>query len=224
MDKTPKRRERSLYFKEYYLINKERFSLRKKISQHRYYVKNKEKITIQQKKWQQNNLERFKKSKIEWKKKNKSKIKTTGHIYYVKNKVVIRNQEKKRRDTDIYREKNSNYKNMKWKTDVNFKLQSSLRHRLWDALKHNFKSGSAVQDLGCTIPELKIYLENQFELGMTWQNWSPFGWHIDHKQALTNFDLTDREQFLKACHYTNLQPMWWLENIRKSNKLDYVRN
>ena len=54
---------------------------------------------------------------------------------------------------------------------------------------------------------------------MTWDNWSLVGWHIDHEIPLYAFDLTDREQLLRACHYTNLQPMWAIDNLEKSNKL-----
>jgi hypothetical protein len=80
-------------------------------------------------------------------------------------------------------------------------------------LKTNAKAGSAVSDLGCSIPELKAYLEKMFQPGMTWENWG--AWHIDHIIPLASFDLTDREQFLKACHYTNLQPLWAPDNQRK---------
>lgn len=104
------------------------------------------------------------------------------------------------------------------KTDINFKLVVTLRIRLYHALKKNQKVGSAVKDLGCSIPELKEHLEKQFKPGMTWENWSHEGWHIDHIKALANFDLTDRQQFLEANHYTNLQPLWAKDNIRKSNK------
>ena len=105
------------------------------------------------------------------------------------------------------------------KVDEQFKLQCYLRSRLNRAIKNIQKTGSAVKDLGCTIPELKIHLENQFLPGMSWDNWSPTGWHIDHEVPLDAFDLTDREQFLKACNYTNLQPMWGVENIKKGNKI-----
>jgi len=50
-------------------------------------------------------------------------------------------------------------------------------------------------------------------------NYSYTGWHIDHKKALANFDLTDREQFLQAMHYTNLQPLWAKDNISKLNRI-----
>ena len=54
---------------------------------------------------------------------------------------------------------------------------------------------------------------------MNWKGWSVRGWHIDHIIPLVSFDLTDRKQFLKACHYTNLQPLWAEENLRKGAKI-----
>lgn len=102
-------------------------------------------------------------------------------------------------------------------TDINFKLADSLRCRLRSAIKKNTKTGSAVRDLGCTIEELKVYLEKQFKDGMTWQNHGK--WHIDHIIPLISFNLEDREQFLKACHYTNLQPLWAKDNLSKGGKI-----
>lgn len=64
--------------------------------------------------------------------------------------------------------------------------------------------------------ELKQHLEKLFQPGMTWENWSRDGWHIDHIVPLSSFDLTDREQFLKACHFSNLQPLWAKENLSKA--------
>jgi hypothetical protein len=54
---------------------------------------------------------------------------------------------------------------------------------------------------------------------MTWENWTTNGWHIDHIRPLASFDLTDRQQFLVACHYTNLQPLWATENRKKQARL-----
>jgi len=104
------------------------------------------------------------------------------------------------------------------KTNLNARLATNLRSRINMALKGNAKSGSAVRDLGCAIAELKAYLEAKFLPGMTWTNWSKTGWHIDHIRPLASFDLTDREQFLVACHYTNLQPLWAEDNMKKSDK------
>jgi hypothetical protein len=75
------------------------------------------------------------------------------------------------------------------------------------------KAGSPVRDLGCTVPELKLHLEALFQPGMSWDNYGE--WHIDHIKPLAKFDLTDRDQFVQACHYTNLRPLWAEENLSK---------
>lgn len=104
------------------------------------------------------------------------------------------------------------------KEDIQYKLAKRLRTRLYHALKHGWKSGSAVEDLGCSILELIQYLERKFTDEMSWENYGK--WHIDHIIPLTLFDLSDREQLLKACHYTNLQPLWGFDNIRKFNHVE----
>ena len=101
------------------------------------------------------------------------------------------------------------------------KLRCNLRARLYIAINGNYKAGSAVRDLGCSIDELKLYLENKFRPDMTWNNWAHDGWHIDHIKPLASFDLTNRDQFLEACHYTNLQPLWAEENFSKGASLTW---
>ncbi len=56
--------------------------------------------------------------------------------------------------------------------------------------------------------------------GMLWNNWGvgKGNWHIDYIKPLASFDLTNRGQFLEACHYTNLQPLWFEENMRKGDR------
>lgn len=110
------------------------------------------------------------------------------------------------------------YQKQKTATDTNFRLAKSLRRRIGTAVKNITKLGSAVKDLGCTVSELKAYLESKFKPGMNWTNYGHKGWHIDHIKPLSKFDLSDRAQFLQACHYTNLQPLWAVENISKGNK------
>ena len=43
-------------------------------------------------------------------------------------------------------------------------------------------------------------------------------WHVDHIKPCFSFDLTDPEQQKICFHYTNLQPLWALENIKKGKK------
>jgi hypothetical protein len=101
------------------------------------------------------------------------------------------------------------------KHDPLYLLPMYLRSRLLIAVKHDQKSGSAVRDLGCSIPEFKAYIARQFLPGMSWDNWSRSGWHLDHIRPLVSFDLTDPEQLKQAVHYTNLRPLWAPENLRK---------
>lgn len=62
--------------------------------------------------------------------------------------------------------------------------------------------------------ELKSYLETLFKPGMTWNNYGQ--WELDHIIELSTFDLTNRDQFLLAAHYTNLQPLWKAEHHNKT--------
>lgn len=105
------------------------------------------------------------------------------------------------------------------------KLSVRLRVRLSDALRRQIRGmedrgrgASAVRDLGCTLHELMDHLEAKFQPGMSWDNYGQ--WHIDHIVPLVSYDLTDPEQCKRACHFSNLQPMWASENIRKGAKVE----
>ena len=132
-------------------------------------------------------------------------------------KYTVRNREYQREysKTRKYRD----YINNRRKYNISFKLAESLRKRLNIALKKNYKAGSAIKDLGCSVDNLKKYLESKFSNGMGWENYGVCGWHIDHIIPLSSFDLSDREQLLLACNYKNLQPLWAADNISKGNKI-----
>lgn len=100
-------------------------------------------------------------------------------------------------------------------TDVQYKMSRMFRTRLRDALRGKDKRESALRLLGCSLGEVRSYLEAQFKPGMTWKNWTHDGWHIDHKRPLAWFNLEDPAQLASAFHYTNLQPLWSAENFRK---------
>ena len=116
------------------------------------------------------------------------------------------------------RERKKEYERNKYKSDINNKLSLLLRGRIRHAMKGGQKPASAVKDMGCTVQELRVHLESQFKDGMTWENHGVFGWHIDHKKPLAMFNLANRESFLQACHYTNLQPLWWVDNVKKGSR------
>lgn len=116
-------------------------------------------------------------------------------------------QEQKHRNYLRHREKR--------KKDPIYNIQYNLRKRLNSAVKYGYKGGSAVKNLGCSIEEFKIYIEQQFQEGMNWNNHGE--WHFDHIKPLSSFDLTNPEQVKKACHFTNIQPLWAFDNISKGN-------
>lgn len=113
--------------------------------------------------------------------------------------------------------KQTEYHNNKYKTDLGFKLLKNLRHRIYMALKQNSKSSRTNNLLGCSIKFLKSHLESQFIEGMTWNNQGQ--WHIDHIIPCASFNLSDPEQQRKCFNYSNLQPLWAIDNFKKSNKI-----
>lgn len=173
-----------------------------------------------------NNQDTIKKQRKEYRRKNKEKISIINKDYKNKNKDTISAKSKQYYVNNRARiiKNNSEYSKKRCLKDINYKISKSLRCRIRAAVKENIM-GSAVRDLGCSIEELKIYLSKQFyphpKTGeiMNWDNWSISGWHIDHIKPLSSFDLSNREQFLKACHYTNLQPLWAEENLRKGARI-----
>jgi len=102
-------------------------------------------------------------------------------------------------------------------TDPLFKITRSLRDRFKNALrsKRLAKTESPIELIGCSIPELRRYLENQWMPGMSWENYGLKGWHIDHSRPIKSFDLTQEEERRTCFHYTNLQPLWAADNLKK---------
>lgn len=108
------------------------------------------------------------------------------------------------------------------KHDLNYKLKMRLRWRLNDAIRKigkRHKYNSSIFLVGCTAVFLKIHLENQFVDGMSWERFSEI--EIDHIKPLSLFDLTDAAQQRIAFHYSNLQPLWALDNLRKGKKYPF---
>jgi len=220
--------ERKEYQKKWRENHKEEISIkgkeyrknnREKLNEYarEYRENNKDKISEYAKEWNKNHKEEKNEKAKEYREKNKEEILEKQKEYHKNNKEEISIKAKKYREN--HKEETNKRHNNRIKTDVNYKLACYLRGRLRSAIKNNYKSGSAVRDLGCSIPQLRIYLESKFQPGMTWDNWSYKGWHIDHIIPLSSFDLTIREELLKAVYFTNLQPLWAKDNFIKHNKI-----
>lgn len=108
----------------------------------------------------------------------------------------------------------------RYRTNPSFRLGCLLRTRVWRVLKEQSatKYEKFNDYIGCSTKELKEYIEAKFQPNMTWDNYGK--WHIDHIKPCSSFNLTEPEE-QKACfHYTNLQPLWAEDNLKKSNKLN----
>ena len=105
------------------------------------------------------------------------------------------------------------------KNNPDFKLIKNLRKRLGIFLKSKGmkKNSRMVELLGCSKSFLKDYLENKFKNGMSWKNYGK--WHVDHIYPLSKFNFDNPNSLKKACHYSNLQPLWAIDNIKKKNKI-----
>jgi len=107
--------------------------------------------------------------------------------------------------------------------NLNCRLRRTLSARVRVAVKNNSgkKAFGSIYLLGCSIAHARQHLESQFLPGMTWENHSTDGWHIDHIKPCASFDLTDPEQQKRCFHYTNLQPLWATDNLSKGKKIDW---
>jgi hypothetical protein len=135
-----------------------------------------------------------KKCLVEWRKENREKI-NKNYLEYEKKRKLI---------------------------DPEFKLLATLRSRLSNAVKqqNSTKNNTTIELLGCTVSFLKEFLETKFKEGMKWENHGE--WHIDHIKPCASFNLLDEEEQKICFHYTNLQPLWALENLSKGCK--YIDN
>ena len=133
----------------------------------------------------------------------------------MENRDIIKGREKIYRE--IYKQKRSIRRKERRKKDNLYGLINDVRYRIWIYLKrlNITKKNKTFDIVGCSPEFLKEHLESQFTDGMSWDNRSE--WHIDHIIPLSSAKTED--ELYKLCHYTNLQPLWAEDNLKKSNKI-----
>jgi hypothetical protein len=185
----------------------------------RYYSANKEKHAASGKRWRDANKERHAANNKRWRDANKEKVSSQNKKRYERNKE--KRSAYAKRHYEANKEKIFARERERRKTDVMFVLAATLRCRVRNALRQqSCRKGDKTIDLvGCTVAEFMDWLESKFLPGMTWENRGRHGWHIDHIIPLAKFDLSDPVQQAAAFHYTNLQPLWAKDNLRKSDKV-----
>jgi len=211
--------------KEYKLKNSEQIKKKNK----EYYLKNKDVISKKLKEYNLNNKDVIKKKNRErylinkekvadngreYRLKNLDKIKTSKNNYYLKNKESISIRSKEYRLNN--KENRNKREREKRKVDPLYKLKSNIRSLigLYIRKKGYSKTSRTHEILGCSYEEFKVHLESQFTDGMTWDNSGE--WHMDHKIPMCSANT--EEEVIKLNHYTNFQPLWSEDNLKKGIK------
>jgi hypothetical protein len=175
-----------------------------------YIEKNKEKIKEIKLRWVIKNPEYKKKYYQD----NKERLKKESRSFYQKNKTKY-NQQSTDWNSENKQKRKEIIKKHKEKPEV--KLKEKIRHRVYMFLKTKNlkKNNKTFQIVGCSPTELKEHLEKQFTGGMNWDNQGK--WHIDHIVPLSS--AKTEQEIYNLCHYSNLQPLWAEENMKKGNKI-----
>ena len=156
--------------------------------------------------------------------KNRVKLNQYSKNYYQKNKQV-RNKyhsDWKKKNYSKYILANRRYQKqyqLNRRKSIKIKLEIFMRSQIYRVIK-NIKCNKFLKSnkyLGCTSLQLKEHLERQFKPGMSWLNYGRYGWHIDHIIPLS--ECKEESQIQRFMHFTNLQPLWAADNIRKGCKL-----
>jgi hypothetical protein len=196
---TEKKDEKIYQSKKYYESNKENILKKRKD----YYKNNSEKI----KNYRQNNKEKIKETRKNYLEKNNEKIKLYKKIYRKKNRKNIQSYM-------------NTYNVERTRNDVLYKISLNLRSRIRQFLKQKGfqKKSKTFELIGCSPDFLKEHIEKQFTEGMSWDLMGKHI-HIDHIIPLSS--AKSEKDIYKLCHYTNLQPLWAEDNLKKSNKIMY---
>jgi hypothetical protein len=211
--------------RQYYKDKRDKFKEYHK----KYYNANRKEIIKHQTEYTNLNKENIKLYHDEWRSLHKNEIKN----YCENNKHKLREYSKEWRSKNYdrateydkeygrtHRKEKREYKKRKYYNDENYKIEQISRSRIVSALKRKStqKQYYLFELIGCTIDELKKHIESQFKPGMTWKNWNHKTWHVDHIKPIASFDLTKPEEQKKAFHFSNLQPLWAEENLKKGAK------
>ena len=205
------------------LKNKDKISARHKL----YYQHNKQRWSAYGKaRWGAKSIEEKRLIALKNKEGKEDKIKTYSLLYYQRNKETIKSKVAVwcKANHDRLLDRMRRYNKERRQRDINYRLICCLRKRITGCLAR-YRSGIAVNHqharelIGCSMEELKKHLEHRFIPGMSWENYGVKGWHMDHIVPCCQFNMLDPFQVKQCFHYTNMQPLWAIDNIRKNGRL-----
>jgi hypothetical protein len=193
------------------------------------YEKNKELILLRNAEWRLKNPDKYKKISDSYREKNKETLNIKKKEYRDNNKERVlnstskwiiqnheRNLQKKREynksEIGLEKKRNNYHKNKEKNNHI-----IAWRRVLINTIKRvgTSKEGKTNELLGYSAIQLKDHIEKQFTYGMSWNNWGE--WHIDHKKPVSSFDKSEKIFIINSLD--NLQPLWAVDNLKKSNKI-----
>lgn len=155
-----------------------------------------------------------------YEKNNKETVRNTKRNYREKNSEKYREYAKSYKET--YKPIRNAREKQRLVEDPIYALKKRLRNSMLTYVKKFDvkKPGTTIDLIGCSYEEFRSYFESKFVEGMTWELFCSSGEiHIDHIIPVSAFDFSIQEEIYKCFHYTNLQPLWKLDNLKKSNKI-----
>lgn len=168
---------------------------------------NHEKISDKRRKYRLENKEKLKEYAKAWRRANPEKVKAYSEKWETKvGKYQSRNRPEINKRRKQWVENGGHLR----------KITLNTRSRIHYALKKNKKLGSESY-LGCSYEELKNHIESCFIDGMSWDNYGSRGWHIDHRVPISS--ALTLEALIPLLHFSNLQPLWWIDNLKKGSKV-----
>lgn len=120
------------------------------------------------------------------------------------------------------------YKRDRRLKDPAFRIAANVAGRFKSYFNSQGKGNRRFKTFGyveCTPEQLRDHIQSLWLPGMSWENYGIKGWHIDHIRPISSFNFFDAfgnenvEQVKASMHYTNFQPLWYADNIRKGNKI-----
>lgn len=187
--------------------------------QHQYYLRRREELRETKRvaclAWRHGNLDRARAADRGAQKRRRRE--NPEHVRAIDRKSKIKNLEKIKARTQLRRPQINAYERQRHLDNPSARVAKNCRNRIRSALRGVAKFHNLTQLIGCPVDRLKLWLESQFQSGMNWKNYGSV-WHIDHERPCASFNLTFLIQQRECFHYTNLQPMFSAENLRKGSK------
>lgn len=204
----------------------------------KYYVNNADYFKEYMKKYSEENPDKIKEYKKKYSENNCDKIKEKNKKYYDNNADYFKKWREENAEyyKKYYKDNPEYYKKYRDKNkcihdkrhgkckicDKYLYLINLQRGQIYRCFKNSNleKTKPSISYLDCSAEYFVEYFENKMNLWNEYHdvkmNWDNI--HIDHIKPVSAFNLDDAEEFLKCCHYTNMQPLLVEDNLSKNCK------